>query len=134
MAELVDALGSGSSVRKNVLVRLQSRALIIINKYAGSQPAPDQREGRQGLQSRAHKMYYTYVLRSLDGKHRYVGHCKNLQSRLNQHNSRNVKATKAFRPWKIVHAEKIKTREEAIARERYLKSGIGREWMDTMNL
>ena len=79
-------------------------------------------------------MYYTYVLRSIDGKHRYVGHCKNLKSRLNQHNSRNVKATKASRPWKIIHSEKFKIREEAITRERYLKSGVGREWMDGMNL
>jgi predicted GIY-YIG superfamily endonuclease len=45
-----------------------------------------------------------------------------------------VKATKASRPWKIIHSEKFKIREEAITRERYLKSGVGREWMDGMNL
>jgi putative endonuclease len=45
-----------------------------------------------------------------------------------------VESTKAFIPWRIVHFEKYKTSKEAISRERYLKSGVGREWMDEMNL
>jgi len=79
-------------------------------------------------------MYFTYVFRSLDEKHRYVGHCDSLRPRLKQHNSGKVESTKAFIPWRIVHFEKYKTRKEAISRERYLKSGVGREWLDEMNL
>ena len=75
-------------------------------------------------------MYYTYVLRSIDGKHRYVGHCKNLNSQLNQHNSKNVKAIRYNRPWKIVFSEKFKSINDAIYRERFLKSANGQNWLD----
>ena len=107
MAELVDAHGSGPCVLTDVLVRLQSRA---------------------------QSMYYTYVLRSIDGKHRYVGHCKNLNSQLNQHNSKNVKATRYNRPWKIVFSEKFKSINDAIYRERFLKSANGQNWLDEKGL
>lgn len=79
-------------------------------------------------------MFYIYVLRSLDEKHRYVGHCKNIDSRLQQHNSLKVKATKPFAPWKIVYFEEFQSREEAINKERYLKSGFGRKWLNNKNL
>jgi putative endonuclease len=78
-------------------------------------------------------MYYTYILRSHDDKHRYVGHCEYLNTRLKQHNSGKVKSTKPFSPWKFVHTQEFKTRLEAIKREKYLKSGAGREWMDLMD-
>ena len=102
MAELVDAHGSGPCVLKDVLVRLQSRA---------------------------QTMYFTYVLRSADGKHRYVGHCKNLRSQLNQHNARNVKATREHRPWEMVYSEKFNSEKEAVFRERFFKSTAGQKWL-----
>ena len=75
-------------------------------------------------------MYYTYVIRSTDGKHRYVGHSKNLNSQLNQHNSKNVKETRYNRPWKIVLSEKFKSINDAIYRERFFKSASGKNWLD----
>ena len=71
-------------------------------------------------------MYYTYVIETLDGKHRYVGHCKNLNSQLNQH---NVKATRDNRPWKIIHSEKFKAKNDAIYREKFFKSINGESWL-----
>ena len=53
-------------------------------------------------------MYYTYIIETLDGKHRFVGHCKNLKSQLNQHNARNVRATRDNRPWEMIYSEKFK--------------------------
>ena len=79
-------------------------------------------------------MYYVYVLRSADDQHRYVGHCKNLKVRLNQHNSLKVKATKPFAPWKIVYYVEFKSREEAITKERYFKTGFGRKWLNNQNI
>ena len=53
---------------------------------------------------------------------------------MNDHNYGKVKSTKAFKPWHMAHYEKINTRDEAIARERFLKTGIGREWLDSQGI
>jgi len=75
-------------------------------------------------------MYYVYVLRNQININRYIGHCQNIPPRLKDHNYGKVKSTTAFKPWHLVHYEEFKTRAEAITRERFLKSGIGREWLD----
>ena len=74
-------------------------------------------------------MFYTYIIETLDGKHRFIGHCKNLKSQLNQHNARNVKATRDNRPWKIIHSEKFKAKSDAIYREKFFKSINGESWL-----
>ena len=74
-------------------------------------------------------MNSTYVKETLDGKHRCIGHCKNINSQLNQHNARNVKATRDNRPWQIIYSEKFKIQNDAIFREKYLKSINGQKWL-----
>jgi putative endonuclease len=71
-------------------------------------------------------MYYTYIIETLNGKHRFIGHCRNLKSQLNQHNSRNVKATRDNRPWRVIYSEKFKIKNDAISREKYFKSISGK--------
>ena len=34
-----------------------------------------------------------------------------------------------FRPWKIIYTEEYSTKSEALKREKYLKSGKGREFV-----
>jgi putative endonuclease len=75
-------------------------------------------------------MYYTYIIETLNGKHRFIGHCRNLKSQLNQHNSRNVKATRDNRPWRIIYSEKFKNKNDAISREKYFKSISGQKWIE----
>ncbi len=53
---------------------------------------------------------------------------KDLEKRIATHNRREVKSTKAFAPWKIVHKEELSTRLDARNREKYLKSAAGRRW------
>ncbi|MFC5193705.1 MULTISPECIES: GIY-YIG nuclease family protein [Bizionia] len=74
-------------------------------------------------------MFYTYVLKSeVDGR-RYKGHTDNIASRLLEHNSGKTKSTKGYIPWELVYFESFKTREEAIERERFFKTGVGREFI-----
>jgi len=40
-----------------------------------------------------------------------------------------VLATKSFRPWELVRQEQYKTRAEAMKREKWLKSGVGRKYV-----
>ena len=51
-----------------------------------------------------------------------------LERRLMEHNTGHVKPTKAYIPWKIIYGEKCLSREEARAREKFFKSGSGREF------
>ena len=57
----------------------------------------------------------------------YVGMTKNLYKRLIDHNSGRVFSTKGFRPWEILYHEECGDRKNTRAREKYFKSGIGKE-------
>jgi putative endonuclease len=72
-------------------------------------------------------VYHMYVLRSLKDGKQYTGSTSNLANRLKQHNSGQTRSTKRRRPFEMIYAEEYQTREEAEARERYLKTGKGRE-------
>ncbi len=72
-------------------------------------------------------MYFVYVLRSLTTGRHYVGFTSDLVQRLGQHNQGITKSTKNRGPWELVHQEFLATRGEAMKRERFLKSGQGRE-------
>ncbi len=73
--------------------------------------------------------YYLYVLRSIDYKRNYVGFTKNLTERLKQHNSGKTKSTKPYKPWKVLFYEFYNTKEKALAREKFLKTGQGRDYI-----
>ena len=76
-------------------------------------------------------MYFVYILQSKkDGKH-YIGFTDNLNRRLKQHN-KGSKATPSTRnrgPFHLVYCEQTENRKTARQRERYLKSGAGREFI-----
>ena len=74
-------------------------------------------------------MFYTYVLKSLRNGRYYTGSTNNLVRRLGEHNSGLSKYTKFTRAFELIHKEEFKTRKEAIQRERFLKTGIGRKWI-----
>jgi len=38
--------------------------------------------------------------------------------------------TKGHRPWEIIYQENLETRSAAMQREKFLKSGQGRKWLD----
>jgi len=73
--------------------------------------------------------YYTYVLLSLkDGLH-YIGFSDNINQRFGEHCSGLVEATKERRPLKLVYYEACRSREKAIRREKYFKTGFGRRYL-----
>jgi putative endonuclease len=75
-------------------------------------------------------MFFVYVLYSETAGRRYVGMSSDPGNRLKQHNGGFTRSTKAYRPWIIVHIEEYGTLAEARNREKYLKSGSGREYLD----
>jgi putative endonuclease len=74
-------------------------------------------------------MYYVYVLKSDKDGRFYKGMTRNISKRLIQHNNGENKSTKGFRPWRLVFKKQFETRMEAREFEKYLKSGIGREFL-----
>ena len=74
--------------------------------------------------------HYVYTLESLSNPSQiYTGQTQNLKQRLKEHNSGNVQHTSKFIPWQIRSATAFKSRERALAFERYLKSGSGRAFL-----
>lgn len=74
-------------------------------------------------------MYYTYVLKSeLDGKF-YVGYTKDLKLRFEQHCKGNIESTKNRRPLMLIYYEACLIRQDALQREKYLKTWHGRQFL-----
>lgn len=71
-------------------------------------------------------MFYVYILESQKDNSLYIGYTSNLKKRYKKHNSGENKATKPFRPYKLIYYEAFLDQKDAKARERYLKSGWGR--------
>ena len=74
--------------------------------------------------------YYTYAIRSLVDGIRYVGSGESPTERLRRHNKGDYQFTKGHRPWELIYQEEHQTRAEAMKREKFLKSGQGRKFLD----
>jgi len=75
-------------------------------------------------------MYYVYVIQSLSHGTRYVGSAKNITKRIQEHNNGLCRYTSGRKPWKLVFTKEHTTRSEAMRREKFLKTGQGRKWLD----
>ncbi len=70
--------------------------------------------------------YYVYVLFSLNDKLLYIGSTHDLKTRLKSHKNGSVRSTKERRPLELIHYEFFISKAEALAREKFFKSGFGR--------
>ena len=73
-----------------------------------------------------HIMFSTYVLWSPSLRQTYVGSTQDVPERLRRHNASHSRSTRRGVPWTLIHADAFATRAEAVARERYYKTGHGR--------
>ena len=77
--------------------------------------------------------YVVYVLKSLSAKKHYVGFTQNLISRFQSHNILRKKGFPSrYRPWFVIWVEFYTAKTEAMEREKFFKSGQGREWMKSI--
>jgi putative endonuclease len=77
-------------------------------------------------------MFYTYAIKSLTRNYLYVGLTENVERRLNEHQNGKNKTTRPYRPFILIYTETHNTRPEAREREKYLKSGAGKEWLKSL--
>lgn len=76
-------------------------------------------------------MYYVYILMSELDQNFYVGYSHDLKSRLLQHEKGLVPSTKKRRPLKLVYYEASLNQQDAIHREKYLKTSWGKRYIKT---
>ena len=77
--------------------------------------------------------YWVYILQNeITGK-LYKGQTSDLDNRVKRHNSDepgSMRYThKQKGSWRLIYSEECSTRSEATQREKFLKSGQGREWI-----
>lgn len=80
--------------------------------------------------ARKSMFFYTYVLRGKKDSELYVGWSKNLEQRIKQHINGEVDAAKYRLPIELIYYEACKSEEAAIKREKALKSGFGRAYLN----
>ncbi|MBB2146354.1 GIY-YIG nuclease family protein [Pedobacter sp. LMG 31464] len=77
-------------------------------------------------------IFYVYAIKSDVDQRIYVGFSSNVLKRLAEHNAGKTKSTKGFRPWQLIYSEPIVSRIAAREKEKYLKSGIGKEFLKSL--
>lgn len=74
-------------------------------------------------------MFYVYVLESEYNREMYTGRTADLKKRLKEHNCGKTISTKRYIPWKLVYYEACTDEEDAVRRERYLKTNQGHRYV-----
>ena len=77
-------------------------------------------------------MFYVYAIKSLKKNYIYVGLTANTERRIAEHNEKKEKTTRSYAPFETILTEVYDTRIEARKREKYLKSGAGKEYLKSL--
>jgi putative endonuclease len=76
--------------------------------------------------------YCVYVLYSLKDNNFYIGYTTNLHERLTSHISRNSQSTKFRRPFIFLFCEYFLSKPDALRREKYFKTTVGKKCLKLM--
>ena len=77
-------------------------------------------------------MVMVYVIESIADRIHYTGIALDAEKRLAEHNAGKNRFTKGHRPWKLLYSEMQENWVAARAREKYLKTRAGREWLNEL--
>ena len=76
-------------------------------------------------------MNHVYVIESKEG-FRYIGSTTDLPKRLYQHQNQLAGWTKRGSDWRLVYSEEFMIYAEARKREKWMKTGIGRDFLKSL--
>jgi putative endonuclease len=74
-------------------------------------------------------MHYTYVLLTGSARRFYTGYSTDLRKRLKEHAAGRVRWTASRQPVHLAYYEACLSREDALRRERFLKTGKGKRYL-----
>jgi putative endonuclease len=77
-------------------------------------------------------MIFVYAIKSIERNYIYVGMTDNVPRRIREHNNGENSSTKAYHPFELIYSEEHDNRIEARKREKYLKSGVGKEFLKSL--
>ncbi|RYF86209.1 MAG: GIY-YIG nuclease family protein [Chitinophagaceae bacterium] len=77
-------------------------------------------------------MIYVYAIKSAVNAEIYVGIAKDADRRLKDHNAGKNRYTKGLMPWVTLYRVLQPDWEAARKREKYLKSGVGKEFLRSL--
>ncbi|MCD6399457.1 DUF1156 domain-containing protein, partial [candidate division WOR-3 bacterium] len=72
--------------------------------------------------------YWVYVLKCSDNSF-YIGQTNDIRKRFEDHTMGKVSWTKSRLPVSLIYYESFQNREDAVRREKELKTGFGRKWL-----
>ena len=75
------------------------------------------------------KFQYVYLIRSLRTRKWYTGCTSNLRKRFSEHEKNMSTYTKGRGPFELIYYEACLNLKDGYAREKYLKSGVGRRYL-----
>jgi putative endonuclease len=88
-------------------------------------------EGRMSKE-KLKDMFDVYVIRSVNRNYLYVGLTNNFERRFKEHNKEQNRTTKPYAPFVLVIKEIFSTRIKAREREKYFKTGSGKEYLKSL--
>lgn len=74
-------------------------------------------------------IFSVYILFSEKFSKHYTGFTSNLSGRLLSHNELGKGWTPRYRPWKLIYSEEFDNKTAAMEKEKWLKSGAGRDFI-----
>lgn len=77
-------------------------------------------------------MYVVYAIKSIKRNYIYVGMTNDIIRRYNEHNTGREKTTRPYAPFVLLYTEQCSDRVQARVREKYLKSGVGKEFLKSI--
>lgn len=108
--------------KKNLYSGLVAKAAILFYLLIKNHPFQNLPAPRPGI-------YFTYAL-ACEGGSYYIGHTQDLQQRWVEHlKGSGSDWTKRYKPLYVAYYEEYPSREQAVIREKELKTGFGRKWL-----
>jgi len=104
----------------------------VANLPAGRQDLSADRQVGRHMESLSSFKFTVYAIKSNNRNYIYVGMSNNLERRLDEHNQRQNKSTKAYAPFTLLYSESFDSRSDARVKEKYLKSGVGKAFLKSL--
>lgn len=73
--------------------------------------------------------YSVYLLEDPTDKSWYIGYSTNLEKRLEYHRTKRVVSTRRKKALNVIYCECYLNKQDALGREKFLKSGAGRKFL-----
>jgi len=78
------------------------------------------------------EVWFVYALKNLRDGNLYIGISQNPEKRVETHNRGKTESTRSRRPFVLIYKESCNSLKEARQKEKYYKSGIGREFLKNL--